>query len=192
VGNFKNILLLIHFLPQQKNYSSAIQQSSRQFHIHRYVDMDVVDFLRKFQENNLLANVQLDLSYGAKFNTIPMLKKVLPLISSIYSIYMDDLFDWIYDNDDKELNPLLKTMVAQTKILSISRWLDSCSHLIIFFIFRYTRSSTKCTWEDKMDWCCSWLYSPRDDGKPRTLISEFNKETHCSSFIDRIKKVIFN
>jgi hypothetical protein len=85
--------------------------------------MDVVDFLRKFQENNLLTNVQLDLSYGATFNTLPMLKKILPLISSIYSLTMHELFDWIYGKEDKELKQLLKTIVEQTKILAISRWL---------------------------------------------------------------------
>jgi hypothetical protein len=84
--------------------------------------MDVLDFLRKFQQNNLLANVQLDLSYGDKNHVLPMLDKILPLISSIYSLNIHELFDWIYDNDDKEHEPLLKTVVEQTKILGI-RWL---------------------------------------------------------------------
>jgi hypothetical protein len=61
------------------------------------------------------------------------------------------------------------------------------------FTFRYTPNSN-CTWEDKLGWCCSWLYTPRDDGMPRALISEytFEESYHCYSFIERIKKVIFN
>jgi hypothetical protein len=60
-----------------------------------------------------------------------MLYEILPLISSIYSIKLCDLFDWIYDNNQEYLDnddnakqflPLLKTMVAQTKILAI-KWL---------------------------------------------------------------------
>jgi hypothetical protein len=44
-----------------------------------------------------------------------------------------------------------------------------------------------------MDWCCSWLYSPREDGMPRTLITnDAIEEPDCTYFIDRIKKVIFN
>jgi hypothetical protein len=43
-----------------------------------------------------------------------------------------------------------------------------------------------------MDWCFSWLYTPRNDGKPRMLKSngDFNEATDCASFIERIKKVI--
>jgi hypothetical protein len=41
-----------------------------------------------------------------------------------------------------------------------------------------------------MDWCCSWLYTPRVDGMPRTLILAHTLD-ETSSFIDRIKKVIF-
>jgi hypothetical protein len=52
--------------------------------------------------------------------------------------------------------------------------------------------------KDKIDWCCSWLYSPRDDGIARALLSDTSRtpieerEPQFSSFIDRIKKVIFN
>jgi hypothetical protein len=85
--------------------------------------MHVLDFLRKFQENDLLANVKLDLDYEESDITLPALNEILPLIS-IYSIHLC-LDDWIYNNDnDKELKPLLNTMVAQTKILAIG-WLVS-------------------------------------------------------------------
>jgi hypothetical protein len=65
--------------------------------------------------------VQLDLGYDCdgKDHVLPMLDEILPLISSIYSINIHYLFDWIYDNDDKEIQLMLKTMVAQTKILAI-------------------------------------------------------------------------
>jgi hypothetical protein len=48
-------------------------------------------------------------------------------------------------------------------------------------------------WEHKMDWCCSWLYTRMNDGKPRMLISdrEFYLATDCPSFIERIKKASF-
>jgi hypothetical protein len=43
----------------------------------------------------------------------------------------------------------------------------------------------------RTNWCCSWLYTPRDDGMPRTLILECRfDDFDCSSFINRIKKVI--
>jgi hypothetical protein len=44
--------------------------------------------------------------------------------------------------------------------------------------------------KDKIDWCLSWLYTPRDDGIARALLSDDIEEPHYSSFIDRIKKVI--
>jgi hypothetical protein len=65
--------------------------------------------------------VKLDLDYEESDITLPALNEILPLIS-IYSIHLC-LDDWIYNNDnDKELKPLLNTMVAQTKILAIG-WL---------------------------------------------------------------------
>jgi hypothetical protein len=44
-----------------------------------------------------------------------------------------------------------------------------------------------------MDWYCSWLYTPRNDGKPRMLRSydEFHGATDCACFIERIKKAYF-
>jgi hypothetical protein len=44
-----------------------------------------------------------------------------------------------------------------------------------------------------MDWCCSWLYTPRDDGKPRMLKSNDSgyDPTDCASFIERIKEAYF-
>jgi hypothetical protein len=148
--------------------------------------MHVLDFLRKFRENNLLANVNLDIGYGERDQMLPVLDKILPLISSIYSINFD-IFDNVYDNF-KESQPLLKTIVAQAKILAI-RWLDLCSlRLLDFFIFRDPDASN-CTWENKIDWFCSWLYNPRDDGMPRTLNLETLNKTNFSFLIDRIKKV---
>jgi hypothetical protein len=52
-------------------------------------------------------------------------------------------------------------------------------------------------WENQMDWRCSWLYTPRNDGKPRMLItyskySTFNVIIDCASFIERFKKVILH
>jgi hypothetical protein len=85
--------------------------------------------------------VQLDLFYD-KNHVLPMLKKILPLISSIYSIKIRYLFDWIYDSDQeyqdnnnnvKELKPLLNTMLAQTKILAI-KWLVLVSDLCFFVV----------------------------------------------------------
>jgi hypothetical protein len=44
-----------------------------------------------------------------------------------------------------------------------------------------------------MDWCFSWLYTPRNDGKPRMLISyeKFHKSTDCADFIESIKEAYF-
>jgi hypothetical protein len=86
--------------------------------------MHVLDFLQKLQENDLLTNVNLDIGYGERDQMLPVLDKILPLISSIYSINFE-MFDNIYNNKQSQL--LLKTMVAQTKILAID-WLDLCSH----------------------------------------------------------------
>jgi hypothetical protein len=88
--------------------------------------MAVLGFLRKFQENSLLANVTLDLGYGQIYHTLPMLREILPLLSSIYSIDSYQLFDWVNNSEtDKEYQLLLKTIVAQTKILTI-KWLVRC------------------------------------------------------------------
>jgi uncharacterized membrane protein len=64
--------------------------------------------------------VNLDLAYrSAKRDyTQPAMEKILPLISSICSIVFCDFFDWVHSND-KETQLLLKTMVAQTRILAI-------------------------------------------------------------------------
>jgi hypothetical protein len=51
------------------------------------------------------------------------------------------------------------------------------------------RGGSECLWEDKVNWFCRWLYTPRDDGKPRMLFSYFSESAHCSSFVERIKKV---
>jgi hypothetical protein len=86
----------------------------------------VVDFLRKFQENSLLENVNMYLYAAEYYNHVPILNKMVPLISSIDSIDFCqlNLFDWVYNNDnDEESQQLLKTMVAQTRILAIG-WLD--------------------------------------------------------------------
>jgi hypothetical protein len=93
------------------------------------VDMHVIDFLRKFRENSLLANVNLELGINEEHHRqiLPVLNKILPLIISIDSIDFCALnvFDWFYE-DDEESKLLLKTMVAQTRILSI-KWLVLCS-----------------------------------------------------------------
>jgi hypothetical protein len=87
--------------------------------------MPVVDFLRKFQENSLLTNVKLDLGYEDKHpnQLLPILNKMVPLISSMSSIHFCELnlFDWA-KNSDEESKLLLKEMVAKTRILAI-QWL---------------------------------------------------------------------
>jgi hypothetical protein len=46
------------------------------------------------------------------------------------------------------------------------------------------------SWEDQMDWFCSWLYTPRNDRKSRMLrLLEFSYASNGASFIERIKKV---
>ena len=47
---------------------------------------------------------------------------------------------------------------------------------------------------DRIEFCCRWLYTPReDDGKSRVLfLSAFSKITAISLFIERIKKVSFS
>jgi hypothetical protein len=73
-----------------------------------------------------LANVNLDLhlfGYVGILHGLPMLNDILPMISSIYSVNIDNLFDWIYGKDNNKSQPLLETMVAQTKILS-TEWLN--------------------------------------------------------------------
>jgi hypothetical protein len=51
------------------------------------------------------------------------------------------------------------------------------------FIYRF-----ECSWKDKMGWFCSWLYTPRNDDKPRMLKFYDYPNDELASFIERIKK----
>jgi hypothetical protein len=114
---------------------------------------------------------------------------------------------------------VLKQLMAKTRILLID-WLDvrhnkqRCFNLIdqafpclswapklyrndqIFYGFIefgfFFRSYCECPWEDKIDWCCQWLNSPREDGKPRMLISYFSFEKSTPALMMRILKVTFS
>jgi hypothetical protein len=50
--------------------------------------------------------------------------------------------------------------------------------IIINLIFSHSLS---------IDWICRWLYTPRDDGKPRILVHYY--VTNYEKLVDRIKKV---
>jgi hypothetical protein len=66
------------------------------------MDMFVLDFLRKFQQNALLANVNLDFKYNLTENVLlRILAQILPLIDSINSINSDeiDLLKMAYKNN---------------------------------------------------------------------------------------------
>jgi hypothetical protein len=87
--------------------------------------------LREFQANSLLENVNLDFYEVGEDILLRVLTQILPLISSIDSIKSSDigLFNKIYQDDNNNGNgngkgnewtsqlPMLKTMMAQTRIL---------------------------------------------------------------------------
>jgi hypothetical protein len=183
----------------------------------------VLDFLGKFQENSLLTNVNVNIHFELKpskarrFNNakdiLPRLILIAPFITSIDSMDSGevDLFRTIYnyadyDYDDNitipgkghESQMLLMEMMAKTRIVLIS-WLDFTRIFLFLFLIIIKLMSTGTslasgkTGGKKMDGFCSWLYTPRDDGKPRMLHSwsSFKKSTDCYSFIERIKKAYF-
>jgi hypothetical protein len=73
------------------------------------MDMFVLDFLRKFQQNYLLANVNLHLKYHLTEDVLlRILAQILPLIDSINSINSDkidiDLIKMAYKNNSNNNN----------------------------------------------------------------------------------------
>jgi hypothetical protein len=64
---------------------------------------------------------------------------------------------------------------------------------IFVFIFRDEWECRR-EYRDKIDWCFSWLYTPREDGRPRMLISDYHS-IHVDAFpsiIERFKEVIYS
>jgi hypothetical protein len=124
-----------------------------------------------------------------------VLTKIAPFITSINSIDSRsqgiDLFEMVYNNNNTnhESQLLLKEMMAKTRIL-FTKWLYSTSFTkFVHDIHRYNYGSE--SWVDQIDWCCSWLYTPRDDGKPRMLrfCDYVNGTTEFAAFfIEHIKK----
>jgi hypothetical protein len=57
-------------------------------------------------------------------------------------------------------------------------------------LHRYDYDGSESSWEGQMDWFCSWLYTPRNDRKPR-MLQLFSDSTDFASFIERIKKANF-
>jgi hypothetical protein len=161
--------------------------------------------LEDFQQNSLLTNVNM--LAGHNFNEdiqLRFLAKILPLISSIDSIEYSggiDLFEMAYNNNTNDANGnshesqlLLKGMMAQMRVILIYGYL-----FYIFFvpgtIKIFFHSHTFGTnGEDKMDWICSWLYTPRNDVKPRMLrlhIYAHDVNNVYASLTERIKQAYF-
>jgi hypothetical protein len=162
--------------------------------------------LEKFQENSLLENVNLYVEYSDY--VLRVLTKIVPLISSIHSIQIDsnssfDLLDMVYNKNivnhgqSLESQLLLKEMMAKTQIVStkLYSFILFCLRFFKIHLHRYMYHSYEFgySWEDKMDWCCSWLYTPMNDGKARMLRSYdyIYEPTYYYSFIERIKKAYY-
>jgi hypothetical protein len=89
--------------------------------------------MREFQDNSLLDNVNLKFNNLEEDILLRVLPQILPLISSIDSIDSLDicLFRKIYkdNNGNGNINewssqlPMLKTMMAQTRILSFNLYM---------------------------------------------------------------------
>jgi hypothetical protein len=131
IKNFVGIDLKLVFLLFEQFFSISY---------FSYLDMSILNFLGKFQENSLLENVNLDVGFGYHHYNyesildehilLQVLIHILPLISSIHSIQIKsvdiDLFDMVYNNNNTyhgnshESQLLLKEMMAQTRILLAS------------------------------------------------------------------------
>jgi hypothetical protein len=127
------------------------------------MDMFVLDFLKKFQQNSLLANVNLDLCHLTENVLLHIVTQILPLIDSINSINSGeiDLIKMAYKNNsnnneedgadaddvdkDEDNNEygnsnvsnqpqlMLKTMMEQTRVFKMLNWLDLVAHAIYVF-----------------------------------------------------------
>jgi hypothetical protein len=90
------------------------------------------------------------------------------------------------ENNSELSQSLLNTMMAQPRILKIRQYRFSrkirLSKLCSKYGFRLE--------PDELDWYCNWLYTPRNDGRPRLLIflAQFSPNG-ISSILDRIKQV---
>jgi hypothetical protein len=61
----------------------------------------------------------------------------------------------------------------------------------LFYFPLFVLSGQQCLdmMANQLDWCCSWLYTPRNDGRPRLLIFSTKYANGISSIFDRIKQV---
>jgi hypothetical protein len=160
--------------------------------------------LEEFQQNSLLTDVNMCLyDYDKNWLFRPnillrILTKIASVITSIDSIESReiDLFKLVYNNNINDGNSHeLKEMMEKTRVILTDRLVVIHALLSNLFmnlidLHRYIICRYGCSLEDKMSWFCSWLYTLRNDAKPRKLRSYINS-TVCASFIERIKKANF-
>jgi hypothetical protein len=123
-----------------------------------------------------------------------ILTRIAPFITSIDSIASReiDLFKMVYKkNNESQL--LLKEILEKTRFLLTDWYTRFTVYFVLIDFHRYPNGSEFESWEAKTDWRCVWLNTPRNDGKPRMLISNDSiyVPADFASFIERIKKVIF-
>jgi hypothetical protein len=109
------------------------------------VDTSILNFLKKFQENVLLEDVNLHVDYKymryKEDILLQVLTQIVPLISSIDSILIYsseiDLFKMVYNNtnngDKKTHQLMLMEMMAKTRIVVIN-WLYFNIYLFYSYI----------------------------------------------------------
>jgi hypothetical protein len=102
------------------------------------VDTSVLHFLSKFQQNSLLADVNIIVDYySSRLNEgdiLPLLTKMAPSIASIDSIdsIKIDLIKLAYNNNNavQGSSLLLKEMMEKTRILTTNWLVYTCSVLL--------------------------------------------------------------
>jgi hypothetical protein len=88
----------------------------------RYFNESVLNFIQKFQQNNLLDNVCLCIGHLTKDIVQPVLCHLLPLINGIVSIGLREsaqLVDFYDAENSKEIYEMNMKMMEKTRILAL-------------------------------------------------------------------------
>jgi hypothetical protein len=148
-----------------------------------YYDKSIIDFLRKFQQNSLLTNLNLSFYGCSDWNIV---FKFLPLITSTNSIaVMNNSSDLLGELQNEYAEYAIPMLTSARIFIAVLVFTKKKQKIIYIFNFISYNSND--------GWFSDWLHIPREDGKPRILFLHGYNRGEClsslSQFIKHIKKV---